>query len=62
MPIWQKKISENIFFPPHIAGDIFVYHSERKNVDELFYEPKEGGSSWITRHNMIKSTAIVTLN
>jgi len=44
MPIWQKKISENIFFPPHIAGDIFVYHSERKNVDEIFYQPKKGGS------------------
>lgn len=36
LSVENKSVNNiKISFPPHMAGDIFVYHYERKNVDEF---------------------------
>ena len=60
MRIWQKKIKKKIF-PRTLRGIFSFIIMKRKFVDD-FSLRKRKEDSWITKHNMIKSTAIVTLS
>ena len=44
MQNWQKIINLKNYFPPHIAGDIFVKQVRKKKVDDISFSKREGGT------------------